>query len=102
MRMSKLWSTVCAASFLAGFHTVRAQNNPAQAAAPAALMEKVSALNAQPGPLANQRMAPAIIVTPTGTTVAQSSPPATATPPPVETQPAPAPAWPEMLQAPAP
>ena len=99
MRISKLLSAVCAAAFLAGFFAVRAQDNPAQAAARAALMEKISELNAQPSPPANQRMAPAIIVTPTGTSVVQSSAPAT-DPPPVETQP-PASASPATLLAPA-
>ncbi len=74
MRISKLLSAACAATCLSGFFTVRAQDNPAQAAARAALMEKISELNAQPSPPANQRMAQAIIVTPTGTSVVQSTP----------------------------
>ena len=91
MRISKLWSTVCAAAFLTGFLTVRAQDNPAQAAARAALLGKLNEANSQPAPPANQRMAPAIIVTPTGATVAEPVPlasqkPVMATPPPIETQ----------------
>ena len=82
MRISKLWSTVCAVAFLAGFHTVRAQDNPAQAAARAALMGKFSQLNAQSSPPASQT-------------------PATATPPPVEMQFTPAPASSATLLAPA-
>jgi flagellar biosynthesis GTPase FlhF len=70
MRISKLWSIVCAATFFAGFLAVRAQDNPAQAASRAALIQKMGELNAQPVAPANPRMAPAIIVTPTGTTVA--------------------------------
>jgi hypothetical protein len=93
MRISKLWSAICAASFLAGALAVRAQDNPAQAAARAALVEKMGEPNAQPSPPTNQMMAPAIVVTPSGTAVAQPSPPAnqtTATATPPETPPAPA------------
>jgi len=104
MRISKLWSTVCAAAFLTGFLTVRAQDNPAQAAARAALLGKLNEANSQPAPPANQRMAPAIIVTPTGATVAEPVPlasqkPVMATPPPIETQFSPA--SPATLLAPA-
>jgi len=80
MRISKLWSIVCAATFFAGFLTARAQDNPAQAASRAALMQKMGELNAQPVAPANPRMAPAIIVTPTGTTVAQPGTSANPTP----------------------
>lgn len=67
MRISKLWSAVCAAAFLAGSPCVRAQDNPAQAAARAALMEKMSGPNEQPSPPTNRMMAPSVIVvTPSG------------------------------------
>ena len=96
MRISKLWSAVCAAAFLPGFLSVRAQDNPAQAAARAALMEKMSELNSQPSPPTNQKMAPSVIVAPSAAIQAQPAPPvnkpvATAVPPPVETKPALAP-----------
>jgi hypothetical protein len=96
MRISKLWSAVCAAAFLPGFLSVRAQDNPAQAAARAALMEKMSELNSQPGPPTNQKMAPSVIVAPSAAIQAQPAPPvnkpvAAAVPPPVETKPALAP-----------
>ena len=104
MRISNLWSAVCAAAFLAGYFTVRAQDTPAQAAARAALMEKMSELNSQPGSPTNQMMAPAVVVTPSGAVAAQPNPPAnkpmpTATPPPVEMQAAPAPTPPETPPA---
>jgi hypothetical protein len=58
MRISKFWSAACAAAFLAGFHTVRAQDNPAQAAARAALMEKLNKPNVQPSSATNMPAAP--------------------------------------------
>jgi hypothetical protein len=93
MRISKLWSAVCAAAFLPGFLSVRAQDNPAQAAARAALMEKMSELNSQPSPPTNQKMAPSVMVAPSAAIQAQPAPPvnkptATAVPPPVERKPA--------------
>ena len=75
MRISKLWSAVCAAAFLPGFLSVRAQDNPAQAAARAALMEKMSESNSQPGP------PPAIKAQPAPPA---NKPMATTVPPPVE------------------
>jgi len=75
MRISKLWSAVCAAAFLPGFLSVRAQDNPAQAAARAALMEKMSESNSQPGP------PPAITAQPAPPV---NKPVATSVPPPVE------------------
>ena len=47
MRISKFLSAVCAAAFLTGSHAVRAQDTPAQAAARAALMQKMTELDAQ-------------------------------------------------------
>ena len=82
MRISKLWSAVCAATFLAGFPTARAQDNPAQAAARAALMEKLSAPNAQPSPPTAR---PAAIAVPPPVQ-AQAAP--ASTPPPTPTVPA--------------
>ena len=75
MRISKLWSAVCAAAFLAGFLSVRAQDNPAQAAARAALMGKMSGLNAQPTQPAHPNLAP-IVITPAGAAAQQPGQPA--------------------------
>jgi hypothetical protein len=47
MRISNLLSAFCAAAFLAGSLAVRAQDNPAQTAARAALMDKMRELDAQ-------------------------------------------------------
>ncbi len=65
MRISKLMPAVCVTAFLAGFLTVRAQDNPAQAAARAALMSKMTELDAQqiqptsPSPKAGRNYSPA-------------------------------------------
>jgi hypothetical protein len=75
MRISNLLPAFCAAALLWGGVAAEAQDNPAQAAARAALMEKMRALNAQPNPPANP-------------------PGAIATPAPVQTQPPSAPAAP--------
>ena len=78
MRISKLWSAICAAAVLTGFLSVRAQDNPAQAAARAALMEKLSAPNAQPNPPANKPTAittPPSVVTPTAPAPTRSATP---------------------------
>src|ERR1019366_2974297 len=103
MRISKLWSAVCAAAFLPGFLSVRAQDNPAQAAARAALMAKMGELNAQQTPPANPGLAP-VVLSPSGAAAEQTGPPTKATtssPPPVVTKPVPAPAPPETPPAPA-
>ena len=67
MQISKLLSAVCATAFFWGGITVRAQDNPAQAAARAALMEKMSELDAQQNQPANAAP-PAIVVTASGVT----------------------------------
>ncbi len=50
MRISKLCLVVCAAILCAAIPTVRADDNPAQAAARAALEEQMRALDTQPAP----------------------------------------------------
>jgi len=77
MRISKLFRALCALAFLAGSLGVRAQDNPAQAAARAALMNQMTA---PPSPPANQTMAPAIVITPTGVSAVQPSPSAVQAP----------------------
>lgn len=59
MRISKLLLEFCAAAFLAGCFTILAQDNPDQAAARAALMKRLSELNAQSSRSSNETMAPA-------------------------------------------
>jgi len=71
MRIPKLFSVVCVVAFCAGFITIRAEDTPAQAAARAALMEKMNALEAQPA----QPAPPPVVVTPSGATQAQPSHP---------------------------
>jgi hypothetical protein len=53
MRVSRLLLTVCAAGVCAGFISVRADDTPAQAAARAALEQKLSELGAQQQPRTN-------------------------------------------------
>jgi len=69
MQISKLIPAVCATAFCASFIAVRAQDNPAQAAARAALMEKMNELEAQPA----QPAPPPIVVTPSGAMQVQPS-----------------------------
>lgn len=92
MQISKLIPAVCAVAFCASFVAARAQDNPAQAAARAALMEKMNALEAQPA----QPAPPPILVTPSGATQVRPGQPTNVVvvPPPVaHAQPAiPAPA----------
>src|SRR5208282_1151027 len=71
MQISNLFPAVCAVAFCAGFLTVRAEDTPAQAAARAALMEKMNALEAQPA----RPAPPPIVVTPSGAAQAQPSQP---------------------------
>lgn len=79
-------SAVCAAVVCAGVTAVRAQDTPAQAAALAALKQKLSELDAQAGQTTNQLLSP-VVVPPSGATL---QPPGTpANPPPA---PAPVPA----------
>jgi hypothetical protein len=77
MQISKLFPAVCAVVLCVGFNTVRAEDTPAQAAARAALMEKISAPEAQPAQPAQpaQTAPPPIVVTPSGAAQAQPSQP---------------------------
>jgi hypothetical protein len=64
MRIPKLLPAICAAAFCAGFITVRAEDNPAQAAARAALMEKLSEWDvqqAQPAQPAATKAKPVVV-----------------------------------------
>jgi hypothetical protein len=67
MQISKSFPVVCAVAICASFNTVQAEDTPAQAAARAALMEKMNTLEAQPARAAP----PPIVVTPSGATQAQ-------------------------------
>ena len=71
MQISKLFSAVCAAAFCASFIAVRAQDTPAQAAARAALMDKMNELVAQPA----QPVPPPVMVTPPSATPVRPSQP---------------------------
>jgi hypothetical protein len=72
MQISKLYLVVCAAAFCAGGVAVRADDNPAQAAAIAAMEAKMRELNSQPAATNAQTSAPAM--------PEQSAQPAAATP----------------------
>jgi len=80
MRISKLYLAVCVAALGAGVLTLRADDNPAQAAARAALEDKMRALNAQPAPANTQASAPATSQKPAEPAVST----APATPPPAQ------------------
>jgi len=101
MQFSKFLSLFCATAVCAGFISARADDNPAQAAARAALEQKMQDLDAQEA-ATNSAAPPVVVVTPSGAAQEQPAPPATVTttpaatevqPPvtaPAETQPAPA------------
>ena len=74
MQISKLIPVVCVAAFCASFIAVRAEDTPAQAAARAALMDKMNALETQPAQPA-QPAPPPIVVTPSGATPVKPSQP---------------------------
>jgi hypothetical protein len=107
MRISKLLSAVCAAAFLAGSLAVRAQDTPAQAAARAALMDKMSELDAQQSqptnstPILPPPSAPTPAETqpaPAVTAVPETAPPPAAAAEPVQTpEPAAAPVPPPVI-----
>jgi hypothetical protein len=100
MQVSKFLLTVCAATVCAGFISVHAQDNPAQAAARAALMDKMNEL--EPSPASTNAETPPIIVTPSGVAMEPQNPPAAIpTPPPAPPEPPPAPTVPAMMPAPA-
>lgn len=64
MRISKLLSAVCAAVLLAGSPTVRAQDTPAQAAARAVLMDKMSEMDAQQNQPTNPASLTGLVIPP--------------------------------------
>jgi hypothetical protein len=90
MRIPKLLPVVCAAAFCAGFITVRAEDNPTQAAARAALMEKLNQWDVQQPPPAQPAQptqpsqpsqpatSPAVVVTPSGAVQEQPGQPTNA------------------------
>jgi hypothetical protein len=78
MRIPKLLPAVCAVAFCAGFFLVRAEDNPAQAAARAALMEKMNEWDVQQPQPAQPTTPPAVVVTPSGATQEQPSQPTNA------------------------
>jgi hypothetical protein len=87
MRISKLLSAGCALALLTGFFSVRADDTPAQAAARAAFLGKISELDAKQSQSSNTVTAPPPATAPM-TTAAQLAAPVTAvpetkTPPPV-------------------
>jgi hypothetical protein len=83
MQISKLYLVVCAAAFCANITAVRADDNPAQAAALAAMTQKMNELSAQQP---QQAQSPAITVTPSGATVLETAnPSAPMTPAPAQT-----------------
>jgi hypothetical protein len=93
MQISKLMPAICAVTVCAGLISARAQDNPAQAAARAALMEKMSGPDASLAP--TNAETPPIIVTPSGAALEPQNPPAAiVTPPPAPTEPQPAPTVP--------
>jgi hypothetical protein len=76
MRISMMSSAVCAAALILGSLTVHAQDNPAQAAARAALLGKMSELDTQQ----NQPAPPVIVATPSGAVPEQTGQPTNAAP----------------------
>jgi hypothetical protein len=101
MRISKLILTICTAGICAGFISVRAEDNPAQAAARAALMEKMNEMDAPSqnqtsAPTATEAQTPAnavetppapVIVTTNGATTEEPAPAMTNSPPLTEPMP---------------
>lgn len=96
MRISKLYLVVCAATLCAIPPTVRADDNPAQAAARAALEEQMRALDMQQPPTNAPAPAPVTPVRPAqpaarapaqpaATTILPATPPPAANPPATET-----------------
>jgi len=81
MQISKLSSAICAVAVGASLISVRAQDNPAQAAARAALLEKMNEAEKAPA------QPPAVVVTPAGASVQKPAPPSVVQTPPA--QPAP-------------
>ena len=95
MKLSKSLLTVCTMAVCTGVISIRAQDNPAQAAARAALMEKMGALNGSqtpPPPAAAEPATP-----PAAPPSIETPEPATTMP--AATEPAPAPAPPVVPEA---
>ena len=92
MRISKLCLVVCAVALCADSPTVRADDNPAQAAARAALEEQMRALDMQQASSNAPVPAPAMPAQPTQPPVKAPAQPAAANPPPMETNQAATPA----------
>ncbi|HXR48200.1 MAG TPA: hypothetical protein VN784_12250 [Candidatus Limnocylindrales bacterium] len=88
MRISKLCLVVCAVALSATSPTVRADDNPAQAAARAALEEQMRALDMQPAPTNAPVPAPVTPAQPAQPAVKAPAQPAVTTPPPVSNPPA--------------
>jgi hypothetical protein len=76
MRISKLLPAICAMALLAGRFPVYAQDTTDQAAARAALMQKMEELDTQQQTSSNLQSGSTIIVTPTGASVVQPPQPA--------------------------
>ncbi len=85
MRISKWYLAFCVAAFCASFMTVRADDTPAQAAARAALEEKLHELDMQQAPTNAQTTAPATPEQPVQPAAAAATAPPTARPPVVVT-----------------
>jgi len=85
MQFSKFLSLFCATAVCAGFISARADDNPAQAAARAALEQKMQDLDAQEA-ATNSAAPPAVVVTPSGAAQEQPAPPATVTTTPAATE----------------
>jgi hypothetical protein len=64
MRISNLLSAACAAAFLTGSLALRAQDTPAQAAARAALMQKMTELDAQQSQPTNSNPLASVVIPP--------------------------------------
>lgn len=90
MRITKFLSAVCAAAFLTGSHAIRAQDTPAQAAARAALMQKMTELDAQQIQPTNSNPLASVVILPSAgqEQAVQPAIAAPATPPPVVPPPA--------------
>jgi hypothetical protein len=90
MQISKLLPVICAIAVCANFISVRAQDSPAQAAARAALMEKMGEMDAQEA--STNAAAPPVTTTPSDATQKQTGQPhaAATTPTPAQEQSAPA------------
>ena len=77
MRISKLCLVVCATALCASIPTLRADDNPNQAAARAALEQQMQSMNAQPAPSNAPAAAPAAPAQPAAAAASSTPPPAT-------------------------